>query len=240
MSRTDDYRGVSTTGFVDQDVERLISGRSPRDPELATLTPLFATLRSYRTVVPSIDAGEHLVAHAADTVRKSQWRSLDLVPVGPERPDRRPSWLPTRAVAAMLTFVLLIGVGGVVFAANLSIPGDTLYQLDLALEEVGIGDGSFDERLGEADALMSSGDETGAIALWGETLELAATDGEGEIATRAQDQLERVALTSTTNTQLAREKVEELRVFIEENKGAGVGLDGDDFSRGVTEIARGG
>lgn len=93
MSRSDDYRDdVSATEFVDQDVERLISGENPGDPEMAELAPVMDALRSYRTVVPSIDAPEHLVAQAAALVRSRRQPHLDLVPLRVEpRPDRRSS-----------------------------------------------------------------------------------------------------------------------------------------------------
>lgn len=242
MSLFDDYRyDVTDTEFVDQDVERLISGESPRDPELASLTHWIEALRSYRTVVPSIGAPEQLVVTAAAAVRSGQKAHLDLVPVRTDvRPDRRPSWLATRAAAALATFILLIGVSAVAFAAHVSIPGDALYGLDRALEALGIGDGSITERLVEADTLVAGGDDLGAFALLGEIIERETDIGNDAAASIVQRHLEDVTMATSSDSVAALEKVERLRVFIEENKGVGVGLDGDDFSEGLTSIVRDG
>lgn len=237
MSRSDDYRyDVSNTEFVDQDVERLISGESPGDPKMAELAPFMDALRSYRTVVPSIDAPEHLVAQAAESVRSRQRSHLDLVPLRAEpRPDRRPSWLATRAAAAVAAFVLLIGVSAVAFAANVSIPGDALYGLDRALEAVGIGDGSVDERLVEADTLVAEGDGVEAITLLGETVYRETTKGNEDGAVVAQRQLEQVTLSVSGDVVTARQKLEAVTAYITRRVDDGVGVD-EDFRSTIRSI----
>lgn len=237
MSHSDDYRyAVSNTEFVDQDVERLISGESPRDPQVAELAPFVDALRSYRTVVPSIDAPERLVAQAAESVRSSQQSHLDLVPLRADLlPDRRPSWLATRAAAAVTAFVLLIGVSAVAFAANVSIPGDALYGLDRALEAVGIGDGSVEERLVEADTLVADGDDVEAITLLGETVYRETTKGNVEGAVVAQDQLEQVTFSTSGDVVAARQKVEAVTAYITRSVDAGVAVD-DDFRSTIRSI----
>ena len=237
MSRSDDYRyDVSNTEFVDQDVERLISGESPGDPKMAELAPFMDALRSYRTVVPSIDAPEHLVAQAAESVRSRQRSHLDLVPLRAEsRPDRRPSWLATRAAAAVAVFVLLVGVSAVAFAAHVSIPGDALYGLDRALEAVGIGDGSVDERLIEADTLVAEGEDLEAITLLGETMYRETTKGNVDGADVAQRQLERVALSTSGDVVAARQKVEAVTAYITRSVDAGVAAD-DEFRSAIRSI----
>lgn len=237
MSPSGDYRDdVSNTEFVDQDVERLISGESPLDPDLAELTSFMDALRSYRTVVPSIDAPEHLVAKAAESVRSGQKAHLDLVPLGAgSRPDRRPSWLATRAVAAVASFVLLVGVSAVALAAHVSIPGDTLYGVDRALEAIGIGDGSVGERLVEADTLAADGNDLEAITLLGETVFRETVRGNATAATAAQQHLEEIALITTGDSSVARQKVEALRVYIADSVDARVAVD-EDFRSGLRSI----
>lgn len=237
MRPSDDYRDdVTNTEFVDQDVERLVSGDTPRDPGLADLVSVFNALRSYRTVVPSIDAPEHLAARAARVVRDGQKAHLDLVPFRAEpRPDRRPSWLATRAAAAVAAFVLLIGVSAVAFAAHVSIPGDALYGLDRALEAVGIGDGSVNERMVEADTLVADGNDVEAITLLGETVYRETIKGDAVAAGVAQHHLEEVARDTTANGDDARQKVEALTVYINQSVDAGVAID-EQFRDGLRSI----
>jgi hypothetical protein len=78
----------------------------------------------------------------------------------PRRRERRGVLvlLRTRA-AAIATFVLVAvgGLGGVSYAANGANPGDILYGLDRALEQVGVGNGGAAERISEAIALVTGG-----------------------------------------------------------------------------------
>jgi hypothetical protein len=53
--------------------------------------------------------------------------------------------------------VLLSASAGVAYAADSAAPGDTLYDLDRALEDFGIGDGGLSERLRESDHLVQTG-----------------------------------------------------------------------------------
>lgn len=241
MSHSGDYRDdVTNTEFVDQDVERLISGENPRDPEYADLTPFMDALRSYRTVVPSIDAPEHLVAQAAEAVRSRQRVHLDLVPLRPDaRPDRRPSWLATRAAAAVAAFVLLLGTSAVAFAAHVSVPGDALYGLDRALEAVGIGDGSVDERLIEADTLTAEGDGVEAITLLGETVVREASRGNSVAANTAQRHLEEMTALVASDASEAEQKVQRIRVFLTQSVDSGTAID-DEFRAGLRSIVSNG
>ncbi len=241
MSPADDYRDdVTNTEFVDQDVERLVSGDTPRDPGLADLIPVIDALRSYRSVVPSIDAPELLVAQAAEVVRDAQTAHLDLVPFRAEpRPDRRPSWLATRAAAAVVAFVLLIGVSAIAFAAHVSIPGDALYGLDRALEAVGIGDGSVDERVVEADTLVADGKDVEAITLLGETMYKETVNGNETAAVVAQRRLEEVTLGTAGDGDTGRKRVEALSIYIAQSVDAGVAID-EQFRDGLRSILQDG
>ena len=59
--------------------------------------------------------------------------------------------VPASVLAIVLSF------GGVAYGANGPVPGDTLYGLDAALENVGIGGGGLEERLSEAGELIDDG-----------------------------------------------------------------------------------
>lgn len=239
MSPSDDYRDdVSNTEFVDQDVERLITGRSPLDPKLDDLTPWIEALRSEGSFVPSSEASEQFSVSAAAVVRSGQPAALDIETTeNIARPGRRPSWRPARAAFALSGFALLIAALALGLLAHTSVPGDPLYGVDLAMEQVGLGDGKVDERIEEADALLTAGDQIEALVLLGATYERAATDGDAVGAERAQNHLTSVASASGISAAV-RARVEQLREFMAANAGPGIGLDGDEFERALEDIAR--
>ena len=239
MSRFADYRGrVFNTGFADQDVERLFSGHTPKDPELAQLTMFIEALRSYRTVAPSIDALERVSVQAAAIARSSQYEPSDLALRGSERPGRRRLTGSRRVAIAAIAAVVLIAMSGVAVAANGAAPGHPLYGVDLLLEKLGIGSGEETERIEEADTLLNSGDPDAAFILLGEYLEQLATEGNTEAVVKVERHIELAATKSNPNAAAAQEKVALLKAFIQDNKGEGRGLDGRDFGQGIAEIAR--
>ena len=225
------------TEFVDHDVERLISGQRPIDPAFAELTAFVDALRSFGTVAPSTVASESLASRAAANVRSGQNRELEVVPRGLiDRRGRRPSWLPARAALALGAFALLIGVSIVAAAAHSAAPGDPLYGIDIALEAMGIGDGSVDERIQESEVLVAAGDHERAFILLGQTLENAQAGGNFSGAQQTQERIVVVASASNGGSAVVIARVERLQRFLAENKELGVGLDGDDFSRALSEI----
>ena len=238
MTQYDDYESdVSNTEFVDHDVERLITGQRPKDPAFAELTAFVEALRSFRPVAPSTGAQEPLVARAVAIVRSEEEEQPATVPRGfIDRRDRRPSWLPARAAVALGAFVLLIGVSIVAAAAHSAVPGDPLYGIDIALEAMGVGDGSVGERIAESEVLVASGDHERAFILLGETLENAQASGNAIGALQAQERIVVVASVSNGGSAVIKARVERLQRFLAENKEPGVGLDGDEFSRALSEI----
>lgn len=238
MTPPDDYRDeVSNTEFVDQDVERLITGRTPDDPDLRELAGFFAALRAERASTPSDAESERIAAVAAEIVRTSRQERARQTSGGHlVSPGRRPSWRPARAAFALSGFFLLIAALGLGLAANMSIPGDPLYSVDLALEAVGIGNGTVDERLVEADALVAAGNQNSALILLGETYEKALANGDADGADKTDRQIISVSSGGNGDTAIAQAKVDRLRQFLAENGGPGVGLDGDEFARALQEI----
>lgn len=225
------------TEFVDHDVERLISGQRPIDPAFAELTAFLDSLRSFGTVALSTVASESLASRAAANVRSGQNEQPATVPQELiDRRDRRPSWLPARAAVALGAFALLIGVSIVAAIAHNAVPGDPLYGIDIALEAVGVGDGSVAERIQESDVLVDAGDYDRAFVLLGQTLEKAHGRGDYAGAQQTQERIVVVASASNGGSAVVLARVERLQRFLAENKELGVGLDGDDFSRALSEI----
>ena len=226
MSRFDDYGGMTALkGYTDDDLERLISGE-PGAPSASDLERFISRLRLEATVPPK-SADVDLFAVRAAAVARAE------LPVEPKssRTWKRIS-RPALAAAAM---ALLVGLSGVAYASDQSAPGDLLYGVDIALEQIGIGDGDSAERFEEASVLAERGLHGDALALMHETL-IAMT-----IAPDTDLGLDDLAaqLADDESSAQAAEKVDELLAFIKENAGNGVGLDGREFGQQVAEIARG-
>ncbi|MGF1616372.1 MAG: hypothetical protein ACFCU2_00990, partial [Acidimicrobiia bacterium] len=145
--------------FADEEIDRLLSSQIAFDPELADLARFLTELRSEHIIEPSPAEVERLARSTAAVVRSR------LAPVRPsprsQRPRSRLTALKTYSTTAtaMLALVVFSGLG---LAANASVPGDFLYGLDLAMERVGIGAGSLQERISEAQVLAERGQHTQA------------------------------------------------------------------------------
>lgn len=77
--------------------------------------------------------------------------------------------LTRKLTLSLAAIVLLAGMTGIALAADGAAPGDSLFGvdlhgIDLALEQVGIGDGGVAERLAEASALADNGNASEALA----------------------------------------------------------------------------
>ena len=144
--------------FADEEIDRLIESQIASDPELADLARFLTELRSEHIIEPSPAEVERLARSTAAVVRSR------LAPVRPslrsQRPRSRLTALRTYSTTAtaMLALVVFSGLG---LAANASVPGDFLYGLDLAMERVGIGAGSLEERFSEAEVLADFADARG-------------------------------------------------------------------------------
>jgi len=77
---------------------------------------------------------------------------------------------------------------GVASAANSAIPGETLYPLDCALEDLGLGNGGITERLSEAGLLVKSGQLGPGLVLVADALaHNAGTGGASQAANALRD-----------------------------------------------------
>ncbi len=140
-----------------------------------------------------------------------------------------------RPALSLALLVALLGAPSLAAVADSSVPGDVLYGLDRALEEVGFGASGHQERLEEAGALIARGDTDRAIALLGESYEESIDQGDASGASEISAALGELVAGGSEN---AEAKVDAILEFLENNRGTGVGLDGKEFGQGVADIAR--
>jgi hypothetical protein len=155
MSRLSDYQDRMTLKQIaDEEIDRLISHQIATDPELADLAAFLTELRGEFISEPSPAEVERL-ARSAGAIVRSQPASV--------RTSTQPQWPRSlltvlRTSSAMAVSILaLVVFSGLGLAANAAVPGDFLYGLDLAMEKVGIGAGSLQERTSEAQVLADRG-----------------------------------------------------------------------------------
>jgi hypothetical protein len=150
-------RFISRLTYRHRDIERLLAGGRPQGARLSTLSPYTVLLRRAGDRVPSADQVNRFAALAANLAtvdsRRPAYRSLDSTSHRSSAFRLRP-----RLAGALLALaVMLSASAGVAYAADSSAPGDTLYSLDCALEDFGIGDGGLSERLDESASLFQAG-----------------------------------------------------------------------------------
>lgn len=222
--------------FSDADVDALISGGTPTDPDLAALTGAVAGIRRAYALEPS-DA--HVAAFTGRLAAVAAAAPLDGGPVGASRSPRR---LTRRLTAALaVAGVAVFGVAGAAAADEVdgSVSGDALYGLDRALERVGINDGGATERLAEVMVLLERGDVERALATSEEAVD--ALEGADELDEADADALagllqaaESVMSEGSEQSLERRTQVAEMLRFMAETE-----LTGKDFGQAVSEHARG-
>jgi hypothetical protein len=216
-SLSDCISDMLRTRTEDREIEYLLSRQSRDDTD--GLVSLLATLNLERLNIIVDDRAADFAAAASRVVRQAQ-------PVASIRPAR--SRLVHRLATAALTAVLLMGLTGVAQAADASAPGDTLYSLDRALEQIGINDGGLDERLDEAQALADDGQSAEALAHLAEALENSSPN--------AADALERAAEgfgQDDNPSQAVRERVADMLEWMATRE-----VSGREFGQGVAQRAR--
>jgi hypothetical protein len=171
MSGYDDYPGdMLDSRFTDADIELLLSGATPDNPELADLAVYVESIRNAGRWTPAESQIALVSSQAAEIARSTT----------PPRaiPGRgRRSWRFRPQVAVTSAVVLLVfSFTGLAAASNDAAPGEPLYAIDIALERIGIGAGHVEERLEEADTLLSSGKTRLALAHAAEAIDLSTAD----------------------------------------------------------------
>jgi hypothetical protein len=244
VSRFDDHEGEMLSTLSDDDIERVLSGARPESDEAARLAAFMDLIRADGVSAPSETAVARVATQAARLARSTSGPSV----VSDAR--LRGRWVGSRfrpQIAAAATAVLLLGgTTGVAVAANSAVPGDPLYGIDRALEQIGIGAGHGQERLAEATVLLSDGQVRQALKQAAQALDEATGAGDGfddlEAARAALvEAAERLPETSLgdANELLIRDNVSTLLDYLRENLGKRVGADGNEFGQGVADLARG-
>lgn len=210
---------MTSNDFTPRDQERLLRGDATGP--LADAAPAIAALRALN-VAPN-DAETARAAAALASVAADS--SVPLT--GPAAATPSP-WRMRAAIAGGLA-LLGLGVVGGAAAADDAAPGDALYGVDRALEDLGIGDGGVDERVDEAIVLDEAGDSEGALEHVVEAVEEDSASSEALLG---------VAERLRTNGSEASAEVHE-RVAAMLEWMATTDATGRDFGQGVSERARG-
>jgi hypothetical protein len=231
---------MSIKRFSDAEVERLLSGQAPENPELALLGSALAAVHVVELGEPSDESVSRFASEAAAIARSS-------VSTGAaSKPTRRRGALTTLqerlAIVGVAVFVLA-GMSGIAVAADAAAPGDPLYGIDRALERVGINDGAAEERLAEAGALASRGQVTEAMGHAATAIEEPADDRTSAAsASHAATALREAAVSvGSGDEEPTSEEVQVAVSAMLAEMATLLGdpdLDGAEFGRRVSEMAR--
>jgi hypothetical protein len=231
MSPSDGYSDEMSIYLSDDQIEALFHGNTSEDAGLASLEGAFSSLRSLGSAaVPEDVARFHVTVVAAEAARSPQPERKKTEPVPNMRPRRRPvisSLLSTALGKALAASVALAAAtGGVAVVADSAVPGDALYGLDRAAENIGVGDGGVTERVEEARALLEV-DLPAAVETAGEA---AATNGDEASAEALTAAAEQVRSAEGETSALTREAVAQL---LEAIAGGATGQDVADAARQI-------
>jgi hypothetical protein len=176
MSDLGDYEDDMLLRLSDRDADRLVRGEAP-SADLAELAGLLGSWRELYVRPEDEDSGSLAAAAARLSVLGKRVHQTGRT----ESPVRRTSRLRPRT-AAVLAVGLAAMTAGVAFASNGSSPGDRLYGVDRALEQVGVGNGGAIERLDESRDLRAAGHPADALTHAAEaaTQEESSPDVSGE------------------------------------------------------------
>jgi hypothetical protein len=221
--------------FAERDICRLLTGSEPGDARLAALLPLVRALRGAAARRPSDEAARSFARRAAQLTHLGTRDQMAGRPRAVPWSSRTRTY--ARLAGAMAALVLMLAASaGVAYAADASVPGDPLHSLDLAMENLGIGNGGLPERLSEAGHLVQGGKVgEGLIA----AAEAISADGgpTDAYARQAADALlaaaELVASSGGEGSAAVRVQVAETLRFM-----ATTDLTGNEFGRAVSELAR--
>lgn len=220
----------------EQDIRRLVSGAEPENAGLAALLPLVRALRKTTAVAPPEHATRDFASRAALIARSEPT---------PAKPSRRRPAARTRPAlrarfrlsAAGAALVLMLSASmGVAYAADSAAPGEALFALDTALEDLGIGNGGLRERLSEADDLVQSGHLQQGLTLAAEAITTdAPQDGNARRAAGALLDAAKAVKTSDgeQSDSVRRQVADRLQTM------ADTDLAGDSLGQAVSHLAHG-
>lgn len=161
-------------------VDECLARNPAHRAELAELLPTVAGLRRAPRVTLSPDSVREGRRHLLERLEprpRPRWSLRSALPLG-WRQGGQPQFAARRLTMAWMlviaTVVSLMAGGGVVYASDAAVPGDFLYSLDRAVEDVRLsltsdGEAAFalqlsmaQERLDEANQLYAAGDTANA------------------------------------------------------------------------------
>jgi hypothetical protein len=224
--------------FSDRAIEQLLTGQGPDDVELAELVPLVTLLRG-NAVPPSEESIARFAASAAGIVARSLSQGanspLEMSPLRFRRVEVIQRW---RLVAGLAAVVAFGAAAGAVAAADGAAPGNPLYGLDRALENVGVGNGGVVERLAEAAILTESGNEAEALGHAADAIGQASPAlGDGaaalEALASAAEQIRSID-EGSEHADMVRARVADMLEWM-----ASSDVRGHDFGQMVAEMAKG-
>ena len=201
----------------DREIEYLLTRQARDDSD--PLTSALATLDLERLEISVDDRAADFAATASRLARRAK-------PATTIRPAR--SRVVPRLATAALSAVLLVGLAGVAEAADAAAPGDTLYGLDRALEQVGINDGGLDERLDEAQTLADERKSAEALTHLAQALDTSSPN--------AAEALEAAAERFGVHDNPSHAVLEDVAAMLDWM--ADTQESGPDFGQGVAERAR--
>lgn len=222
---------MTSRRISDADVEAMLAGRRPADPELGVLSDAVDGIR--RTYVTEMDDA-HVVGLSGRLAAVAAAAPLDGGPVGASRPSS--SGTRRRGAIALA----LAGLGAVAFGgaamADEAAPGDFLYGLDRALEVVGINNGGAQERLAEVQALLADDEVEQALDTSVEAVEDmdGMDDDEAEELAGILHAAESVLNEGSEQSLERREQVAAMLTFMTQTE-----LTGREFGQAVSQHARG-
>jgi hypothetical protein len=190
-SADDDQSDMTTQDFTPDETERLIAGRGTSiDPAVADA---ISALRHGALIAPSDEYVAKVAALAAAEVPQAA-TPASAVPV----------WRRRLVAALAVAGVMVVGGAGMASAADSANPGDALYSLDRALENIGIGDGGADERYDEG--AEEDGDEETASQLLAVAQQLRENGSEqsADVHERVATMLEWMATTDATGKEFGQ------------------------------------
>ena len=224
----DDMRAL----WSEEDTEAVLRGHIPESADVARLVPAIAALqaRAHGTVnAAAIAAMATTLAEASRASATGAKRD----PAGASSPTTRSAatWRRRVSLAGVVALLGSAALAGTAAAADGAAPGDALYNVDRALESVGIGAGGSRERLSEAEKLVDEGEVDAALHHAAEALQGDGDDSSSAALVAAADQL---AANGSENSAEVHTRVAEMLRWMSE-----ADVKGSEFGQTVSDYARG-